>query len=100
MQRSSPQVLQVIFTSVQLINAIQVRILVIYLGLSFHLFILNSDTDHNSSLPAIVPETQASDDLELSNLIVGKEYAYCVRAINNKHYMDSPCKFYDTYWNV
>ena len=30
------------------------------------------------------------DNLMESNLIVGKKYSYCVRAINQFHYMDHP----------
>ena len=37
----------------------------------------------------VLPMLEASDDLRLSKLIVGEEYAYCVRAINNDHYMDT-----------
>lgn len=36
----------------------------------------------------ITPETQASDDLTLSRLTVGKVYSYCVRAIKEGNYMD------------
>lgn len=36
----------------------------------------------------ITPETQASDDLTLSRLTVGKVYTYCVRAIKEGNYMD------------
>ena len=38
----------------------------------------------------IRPGLEASDDLSLSNLIVGKRYSYCVRAVKQDHYMDSP----------
>ena len=38
----------------------------------------------------ISPGTQASDDLSLSNLIVGNKYSYCVRAVKQGHYMDAP----------
>jgi len=38
----------------------------------------------------IEPGTQASDDLAVSNLEVGKEYSYCVRAVKQGHYMDAP----------
>ena len=38
----------------------------------------------------IMPELEASDDLRLTELDVGKRYAYCVRAIKQDHYMDSP----------
>lgn len=38
----------------------------------------------------IEPGIEASDDLSLSNLIVGERYSYCVRAIGSSHYMDAP----------
>jgi len=38
----------------------------------------------------IDPSNQASDDLSVFNLEVGKAYSYCVRAIKQGHYMDSP----------
>lgn len=36
----------------------------------------------------ITPETQASDDLTLSRLTVGKVYSYCVRSVREGNYMD------------
>lgn len=38
----------------------------------------------------IDPGKEASDDLSFSNLVVGKKYYYCVRAIGSSHYMDAP----------
>jgi len=38
----------------------------------------------------ISPEREASDNLSLSKLLVGKKYSYCVRAIGEPHYMDAP----------
>lgn len=52
-----------------------------------------SDYYYSSSQPynsLITPEIEASDDLRLSQLEVGRQYAYCVRAIRKDHYMDSP----------
>jgi len=34
--------------------------------------------------------TDASDNLAYSNLPVGKQYLYCVRAVHSSHYMDHP----------
>ena len=39
---------------------------------------------------SVEPESSYSDDLSSSQLIVGKRYAYCVRAIRPDHYMESP----------
>lgn len=36
------------------------------------------------------PELDSSDDLSVSQLEVGRLYAYCVRAVRADHYMDSP----------
>ena len=36
----------------------------------------------------ITPETEASDDLTISRLLVGQVYSYCVRAIKEANYMD------------
>ena len=52
-----------------------------------------SDYFYSSSAPfgmPVRPERQSSDDLRVSQLAVGKEYAYCVRAVRADHYMDSP----------
>ena len=38
----------------------------------------------------IDPNEQATDDLSLSNLEVGKTFSYCVRAVKQGHYMDAP----------
>lgn len=38
----------------------------------------------------IDPNEQATDDLSLSNLEVGKTFSYCVRAVKQGHYMDEP----------
>lgn len=57
-------------------------------GVSF-----TSDYYYSASQPyesLIKPELEASDDLRLAELEVGKQYAYCVRAIRQDHYMDSP----------
>ena len=45
----------------------------------------------------ITPSLQASDDLSLSNLIVGQKYAYCVRAISQALYMDHPYDSYESF---
>ena len=34
------------------------------------------------------PKKEASDDLSISNLIVGGEYWYCIRAVKSPQYMD------------
>ncbi len=36
------------------------------------------------------PGMEVTDDLSLSSLEVGKEFAYCVRAVKEEKYMDSP----------
>lgn len=38
----------------------------------------------------VTPGKESSDDLRLSKPQVGAKYAYCVRATNSLHYMDSP----------
>jgi hypothetical protein len=38
----------------------------------------------------ISPEREASDNLSVSKLFVGKKYSYCVRAVGEPHYMDAP----------
>ena len=38
----------------------------------------------------IQPMKEASDDLSMTNLVVGNTYSYCIRAVNPIHYMDHP----------
>jgi len=38
----------------------------------------------------IIPGRESSDDLKMSKPQVGAKFAYCVRATNSLHYMDSP----------
>ena len=53
-----------------------------------------------SPVEKITPGLEASDDLSLSNLVVGKKYTYCIRAINKDHYMDHPYDSYKTYRSI
>lgn len=48
-------------------------------------FLFQAPTQCNS---IITPETEASDDLTISRLLVGQVYSYCVRAIKEGNYMD------------
>jgi hypothetical protein len=52
-----------------------------------------SDFFYSSNQPfgmPVKPELESSDDLRISQLEVGRKYAYCVRAVRADHYMDSP----------
>jgi len=57
-----------------------------------------SDFFYSSSKPfgmPVKPERESSDDLRISQLEVGRKYAYCVRAVRADHYMDSPFEAVD-----
>jgi len=57
-----------------------------------------SDYFYSSSDPfkgLVTPERQSSDDLRVSQLTVGKEYAYCVRAVKADLYMESPYQAFE-----